>query len=100
MTADSLIPAKELLVLIFAYIVQYPTWKAAPFVLGITEYGLQRYLLPAIHWLASVVKEIHFEDRLDWYNHVEMFPTLVTGAVDSFPVRYSHPQPPPPTPKL
>lgn len=42
--------------------------------------------MPTLHHLAHTIDEIHWEDRLNPYNHTPDFPYYVTGIVDTVPV--------------
>ena len=73
------------------YMHMYPRRYQTKNVLGCDVYFFHYVVLPALHYLALVMDEIYWDDRLDPYNHVIPFPFLVTGMVDTFPVRVLQP---------
>eukprot|EP00658_Telonema_sp_P-2_P041131 TRINITY_DN2940_c0_g1_i2.p1 TRINITY_DN2940_c0_g1~~TRINITY_DN2940_c0_g1_i2.p1 ORF type:complete len:298 (+),score=44.48 TRINITY_DN2940_c0_g1_i2:273-1166(+) len=81
----------------FRYIHMYPTWAQTPVVLwtpewvsrkgcGISATTLRRAVLQWIAALALVLDEVHWADRLDAMNHVELLPKRFTVLVDTAPV--------------
>jgi hypothetical protein len=79
------------------YLHMYPTNEQVPVVLwtremilqkgkGITSYTLQNNVLHYLASLALVIDEVHWENRLSEWNHVELLPTRFTTIVDTFPV--------------
>lgn len=65
----------------------YPNRYQSKSVLGCSRDYLQRTILPGLYYLADVIDEIYWEDRLDPRNHAPHFPFLFTGIVDTFPMR-------------
>ncbi len=69
----------------------FPRRSQVKRVLGCTRYELQYTVLPALHFLALVMDEIYWDDRLDPRNHSPHFPYLFTGMVDTFPMHVLNP---------
>ena len=74
------------------YIHLYPRRNQCSSVLGISSSKLHSKVLPTLHILAQCLDEIHWEDRLDPFNHTPDFPLYVTGIVDTVPVYVLAPQ--------
>ena len=53
---------------------------------GITEYRFRRYIIPMCIRLAEVIFELQWSSRLNPMNHGHLWPTVVTAAVDTFPI--------------
>ena len=51
-----------------------------------TNYTFDKYVKPIIAALAASMHYIQYDQRLDWNNHCEVFPSLYTTLVDTFPV--------------
>jgi hypothetical protein len=82
---------------VFKYVHMYPTWEQAPSVLwtpelvrqkgcGISSCTLYDKVLTYLSILAVHMDEVHWEDRLNEFNHVEHFQTRATVIVDTAPV--------------
>lgn len=81
----------QYLFLAYKYIHQYPA-RENESVLGISSTTLHNKVLPTLHTLATGINEIHWEDRLDPYNHTPDFPYYVTGIVDTVPIVVLEPE--------
>ena len=82
---------------VFKYLHMYPTWQQAPTVLwtvelvrqkgkGISANTLYEQVLHYLAVLAVNIDEVHWDDRLNKYNHTEHWQTRVTTMVDTCPV--------------
>jgi len=69
----------------------YPNRSQSKSALGCTHHWLNYKVIPAISYLARVMKEIHWENRLSPYNHTPHFPLWFVGAVDTFLLRVLQP---------
>ena len=69
----------------------YPNRSQSKSSLECTCHWLNYKIIPAISYLAQVMNEIHWEDRLSPYNHTPHFPLWFVGAVDTFPLRVLQP---------
>lgn len=65
---------------IYTYIHRYPRWRQCKRDLEYSKWCVSKKLMPHMTYLASVMDEIHWEDRLSPYNHTPHFPKYVTGT--------------------
>lgn len=84
--------------LLFVYVHQYPKFKHFKRVMrvrgqdmGISKDAFRDNILPLACRLAAAINEIQWGARLDPRNHHSLFPTTVTGIVDTFPIDVSCP---------
>ena len=68
------------------YITKYVTY-----VIVIEMVFIPLKVFPALCYLAKVINEIFWEDRLSPYNHTPHFPFWFTGIVDTFPLHVLQP---------
>eukprot|EP00657_Telonema_sp_P-1_P012207 TRINITY_DN8657_c0_g1_i1.p1 TRINITY_DN8657_c0_g1~~TRINITY_DN8657_c0_g1_i1.p1 ORF type:complete len:248 (+),score=36.79 TRINITY_DN8657_c0_g1_i1:123-866(+) len=84
------------------WIHMYPTWEQSPVVLwtpklvqsqgcGIGKETLRDQVLAYAIALGLAMDEVHWDDRLDPYNHTEFLPTLFTFMLDTAPLRICEP---------
>jgi hypothetical protein len=80
--------------LIFVFIDKHPLQKDFTAVLringeadGATPYWYNSKCLPVARKLSVVLHEIHFEDRLDPFNHSRYFSERITHILDALPIR-------------
>ena len=81
------IDSHKLLYQAYCYLHMYPNRCQSKSSLGSSRWKLNYDVIPAIRYLAQVMNEIHWEDRLSPYNHTPHFPLWFVGAVDTFPLR-------------
>jgi len=53
---------------------------------GISEYRFREHIIPLCIRLAEAISEIQWSARLNPMNHPRLWPTVVTAAVDTFPI--------------
>ena len=63
------------------YIHIYPTARQSKLVLQCGKTTVHRRILPSLEYLAAILDEIHWGDRLNPWNHSEVFPLYVTGML-------------------
>lgn len=85
------IPDPKLLYQVYCYLHIYSNRDHCKATVGCHREALQNKVLPALHYLASVMNEIHWDARLSPNNHSPHFPVLFTGIVDTFPIRVLKP---------
>lgn len=87
---------------VFRWIHMYPTWEQAPVVLwtaalvtqkgcGISPSTLRDVVLIYLVALSVAINEVHWEDRLDQFNHTELLQTRFTAMLDTAPLVISEP---------
>lgn len=76
----------------YTYIHMYPCKRWSKRVFGYDDWYLEQRLKPIMHWMRLNMNEIHWNDRLNEYNHTPHFPHFITGIVDSFPIRVQKPK--------
>lgn len=87
---------------VWKYIHLYPTWEQSPAVLwtadmvkqqgcGISPATLRDQVLAYLVALALAIDEIHWEDRLDAFNHTEHMQTRFTAMLDTAPLVINDP---------
>lgn len=52
-----------------------------------TSYRFRKYVIPMAKRLAAAILEMDWSARLNPMNHCELFPTVVTAMVDTFPIQ-------------
>lgn len=76
----------------YTFIHLAPHHRQSERVLGCSKSTIHTKIKPLLHHLASVLTEIHWEDRLSPYNHAPDFPVLFTGIVDTQPIYVAQPK--------
>jgi len=59
--------------------------------LGYSNTKLHQRIIPTLYSLADIYDEIHWDDRLNQFNHIPYFPPSLTGIVDTLPVYVQQP---------
>lgn len=84
--------------LLFVYIHHYPKFihfgrimRVKGMEIGIGKDAFRDNVLPLACRLAAAISELQWNARLDPMNHHRLFPTTITGIVDTFPIRVSCP---------
>jgi len=67
-------------------------WQELSRFLGVSHFTFSKKIIPTLAILANNLNEIHWEDRLDYSNHVPFFPVFFTGIVDTVPIIISQPE--------
>ena len=91
-TLPRILRKPEYFFLAFKYIHTYPPHPLSKSSLGVSSTTLHNKVLPTLSCLAQNLNEIHWEDRLNEYNHTPDFPYYVTGMVDTIPIYVLSPQ--------
>ena len=68
-----------------------PSTRQMDHELGCSDTTFRKQCHPLLAHLVLVLDEVHWEDRLDLYNHTEDFPLYVTSIVDTCFVRVGEP---------
>lgn len=76
---------------VYTYIHLYPCKRWSPRFLECSDWYLQHKLKPLMKYMHHNLQEIHWDDRLNEYNHTPHFPKYITGCVDTFPIRLEKP---------
>jgi len=76
----------------YIYIHIYPCVKQSPALFQRSRQYISRSILPALEKLARTLNEIHWDERLNPYNHTPHFPHYINSIVDMFPIYVSQPQ--------
>jgi len=77
---------------VYVFIHMYPCHRQADIIFGKSHNYISIKVLPAMRIMANLFDEIHWEDRLDFDNHLPHFDSSHTGIVDTFPVQVVQPQ--------
>jgi len=75
-----------------SYVHLYPRARQAKRFLNCSPSHLTKKVLKHLHWLATQLREIEWEERMCEMNHCPAFPHFVTGIVDCFPVHVVNPR--------
>jgi hypothetical protein len=75
----------------FVYIHMYPRTHQSRSIFQRSNSYIATKILPAIKLMANIFNEIHWEERLNSYNHTPHFPYYVNSIVDTFPIYVSKP---------
>jgi len=88
---DELKMKHEVFIDSFIYIHIYPRSRQSRVIFGRSQHYIARTILPALELIARTFDEIHWNERLNPYNHTPHFPYFATSIVDTFPVHVSQP---------
>jgi len=75
----------------FIYIHVYPRVRQSRTIFQRSPRYISRRILPALEIMAQTFDEIHWDERLNPYNHAPHFLLFVNSIVDSFPIYVSQP---------
>lgn len=75
----------------YKYIHRYPSYNDTRDVLSCCKETLNSKVMPLLHQMAEVVNEIHWDDRLNEFNHIPFYPSNITGIVDTLPIYVQQP---------
>jgi len=75
----------------FIFIHIYPRVRQSQTIFQRNHNYIPERILPAIKLMAQTFDEIHWEERLNPYNHTPHFPNFVNSVVDTFPIYVSQP---------
>jgi len=75
----------------FVYIHIYPRIRQTRMIFQRCPQYIPRRILPALELMAKTFDEIHWDERLNPYNHTPHYPHFVNSIVDTFPIYVSQP---------
>jgi len=75
----------------FIYIHMYPRIRQSRAIFQRSPQYISKRILPALQLMAHTFDEVHWNERLNPYNHTLHFPFYINSIVDTFPIYVSQP---------